>query len=140
SSLAAAWIRFLVAGGMERDDGALLRTADTVPGVSPKCWATVLSVTTAGFLRELLSWPMISHPEGASSSFCVTLTVWFRPAESVEKDVQIAEGRNDECVVNALAPAQFALGHRGIVGMINCVSNLADDPGNRSSPHNCSVQ
>src|SRR5882672_2497286 len=47
-------MRFLVSCGMERADGASFRTAETVPGVSPTCWATTLRVTTADFWRNFL--------------------------------------------------------------------------------------
>src|SRR6266849_2716387 len=42
-------MRFLVACGIERAEGESLRTAETVPGVSPRCSATALSVTTGAF-------------------------------------------------------------------------------------------
>src|ERR1700726_3075042 len=43
---------------MERAEGALFRTAETVPGVNPTCWATTLSVTTPDFWRDFLICPM----------------------------------------------------------------------------------
>src|SRR4029077_12538810 len=43
-------MRFLVCSGIERDDGALFKTAETVPGVSPTCSATAFKVTTDDFL------------------------------------------------------------------------------------------
>src|SRR6266446_8554033 len=42
-------MRFLVACGIERAEGESLRTAETVPGVNPRCSATALSVTTGAF-------------------------------------------------------------------------------------------
>jgi hypothetical protein len=44
---------------MELAEGASLSTAETVPGVSPTCCATIFSVTTADFGRGFLDWPMI---------------------------------------------------------------------------------
>src|SRR5439155_27001758 len=40
-------MRFLVCSGMERAAAELFSAADTVPGVSPRCCAMVLSVTLA---------------------------------------------------------------------------------------------
>src|SRR5437660_5832179 len=64
------------------------------------------------------------------SHFRIPFAVRFRAAQSIEKDIQITECSDDERVVNALAPAQFSLGHRRKVCMIDSVSNLADDPRN----------
>ncbi len=46
-------------GGMERAEGESLRTAETVPGVSPKCCATALRVTTSGFWPGFFTCTMI---------------------------------------------------------------------------------
>src|SRR6266478_4684465 len=44
-------MRVLVCSGMERAAGELLRAAETVPGVSPRCWAIVFSVTLSSLRR-----------------------------------------------------------------------------------------
>src|SRR5215471_6153999 len=46
SSRAAATILFRVCSGMERAAVELFRTAETVPGVRPRCCATAFRVTT----------------------------------------------------------------------------------------------
>src|SRR5438477_3158924 len=54
-------MRVLVRCGMERDEGALLRTEETVPGVRPRWSATAFRVTTPGFLsRNFLSLGIIA--------------------------------------------------------------------------------
>src|SRR5258708_2969913 len=61
-------MRFLVSCGMERAEGASFRTAETVPGVNPTCWATTLRVTTADFWRDFLICPMIEIVSGPFGS------------------------------------------------------------------------
>src|ERR1700694_644358 len=53
NSLAAAQMRSLVRAGMALAAGDSLRTAETVPGDSPMCAATVFSVTFSGAFMGL---------------------------------------------------------------------------------------
>src|SRR6202008_341074 len=63
-------MRFLVSCGMDRAEGESLSTAETVPGVRPKCCATALSVMTCGFWPGFLTCTM-----GAYKSFLVIVSL-----------------------------------------------------------------
>src|SRR5437588_12085344 len=80
-------MRFLVSCGIDRAEGASFRTAETVPGVKPTCWATTLRVTTADFWRDFLICPMIELVSGPFGS---------APRAWVPDDV-IPEANNSSC-------------------------------------------
>src|ERR1700752_2943889 len=69
---------------MERAEGESLRTAETVPGVSPICWATAFSVITTGFWPLVLICPMIGSI--VFSRCLVTLQDHFTNCQALVSD------------------------------------------------------
>src|SRR5580658_7431033 len=121
-------MRSLVSRGIERAEGESLSTAETVPGVSPTCLATALSVTTVDVGPVLLVWAMSwfqTSPAGVMetaatylpnsrrlaivaatsafgdlSRFRVPLAVRFRSAQREKQNVEIADDRQKKGVTN----------------------------------------
>ena len=72
----------------------------------------------------------LSGKLGAAFRAPVTLAVGFGSADSVEQDIEVANRSENERVVNTLSPTGSALNHRRIVGVIDGVTDSADNPRN----------
>src|SRR5271165_931143 len=87
---------------MERADGASLRTAETVPGVSPRCCATVFSVTTGGFWPDFLvgavfpSGLFLNHPSNLENYCKAEMKFRLMPSHSARCSVSIRSTRRTE--------------------------------------------
>src|ERR1700731_4439262 len=78
---------------MEWADGASFNTAETVPGVSPTCCATIFSVTTAGLGRGFLTWPIVEIVSDQFESRRKTLTcqkVFISDGESSYRNADLS--------------------------------------------------
>src|SRR5579863_1448439 len=132
-------MRFLVSCGIERAEGESFRTAETVPGVSPTCSATALSVTTVDLEPVLLVGDMRSFqilelrnqgvserlilqqiakirscPDfsaGRSSCLRVPLAVRSRSTQREKQNVKVANDRKEESVMNTDAVRNCSLRH-----------------------------
>src|SRR5271156_3882316 len=83
-------MRFLVRSGTEAEARELLRTAETVPGVSPTCSARAFRVTTCGLSRSEFSVRPAMRVSGCGSidpdclNICISRENYRRKAELVK--------------------------------------------------------
>src|SRR5436309_1615495 len=120
-------MRFLVSSGMARADGESLRTAETVPGVRPRCCATALRVMTPDIWPDLLFRPMVlfNHFLGAlHRPIClrVSFAVWLGTAQREKQNIHVTNDRQEECVMNPNAVRNPTLGDRD-----ECAANDGHD-------------